>query len=871
MDVSEANPIEELFQRVLDASPHDRESLLGDERDAGVRAGVRRLLGAYLAAYEDAGTDEPLRCALLPPEHEEHPLRIGRFAIESVIADGGASVVYRARQDQPSRPVALKVVRPALASARAIEQFRIEAQLLARVAHPGIAVVHDVGRASAEFRDGREEPRVFIAMEFVEGEPLTLAAASLPLRARVSLMAEVCDIVHAAHQQGVLHRDLSPANILTVRGGRPKLVDFGSGILTADLCSPNSEAHLLFGTGPYLSPEHASGYPDLVDIRSDVYSLGVVLYEVLSGRAPAHVAGLPALEAARVIRSTDPSPLRQVAPSLPADLSLITAKATARQKADRYQSAAELAVDLRRFLQHQPISARPPSALHSLRLLAMRRPRLITAASIALLGIVLTAGVAVNQALRANRESRASALARDEAEAAAGFLERMLAAADPGELGRDVLVRDVLQKSAGEIDATFVGRPVAAARIHEAIGRTYLGLGDLPRAKDQLQRAYDLRCELRGKDDPATATCAMALASALGVMGEHEASADLYTKALEVFRESFGRSSPQAVDAEAGIASVEMSRQRFATALSLYNQMITGFRARPGPLRPAELHVLACCAEAYVWVGDYARAAALFAEATPGLASALGNDHRWTLSALNGRARAVLALGRSEEAVEIYRGVLDSRTRVLGPGHGDTLGAANNLADALLRSGRPAEAREIFERVLVSAPGVLGPTHRNTLKTRFNIAQALCAEGRRDQARVILADLLPVQRAALGPSHVDLIDSLSLLAWIDMADGCPADAEPRLAEAVALAESLLPADSPLICRFRTEHARALIRLGRAAAAEPVLREAVNTLLAAGPAERSYAAKALSLLSECYASLGRADQASQAADEARALE
>jgi WD40 repeat protein/predicted Ser/Thr protein kinase len=434
--------VETLFHQAADLPPAERRALLDAacRDDPGLRADVERLLAedARLRAEEGAGAflDSPLvrppdaggageegggrgpqqtwpagspgPSGLLPPGLA----RIAHYRIVRLLGEGGMGAVYEAEQDRPRRRVALKVIRPGFASPALLKRLNHEAQILGRLHHPGIAQVYEAGLAD----DGQP----FFAMELIRGLPLDEYAnrQGLDLTARVGLVARVADAVQHAHDQGVIHRDLKPANILVEEAGQPKVLDFGVARATgADLLTAAglTRTGQLLGTPNYMSPEQVIADPAAIDRRADVYALGVILYELAAHRLPYRLDDRPLAEAARLILEQDPPRLGSLDPELRGDVETIVAKALEKDPARRYPSAVALAEDLRRWLAHEPILARPPSVLYHLRKFARRNKALVggvVATVVALvLGLVGTILFAVGEARQrrlAERNARAA-------------------------------------------------------------------------------------------------------------------------------------------------------------------------------------------------------------------------------------------------------------------------------------------------------------------------------------------------------------------------------------------------------------------------------------------------------------------------------
>jgi len=331
-----------------------------------------------------------LSSGLAPPELPE---TIGRYRILRPLGEGGMGTVFEAEQEQPRRTVALKVIRTALVSAELLRRFGREAQALARLHHPGIAQVYEAGAADYGFG-----PQPYFAMEFVQGKPLNQHAEAHRLNTsqRLELMIRICDAVQHAHERGIIHRDLKPGNILVEESGQPKILDFGVARITdADMeATRQTDLGQLVGTVAYMSPEQVLGDPLEVDTRSDVYTLGVILYQLLAGRPP-YVVNRHLHQAVQVIRESDASPLSSVDGRYRGDIETIVGKALEKDKLRRYSSATELASDIRRYLDHQPIAARRPSTAYQLQKFARRHRAIVagvTGVFLALVGgIVLSA------------------------------------------------------------------------------------------------------------------------------------------------------------------------------------------------------------------------------------------------------------------------------------------------------------------------------------------------------------------------------------------------------------------------------------------------------------------------------------------------
>lgn len=417
-----------LFDQAADLPRAEQQALLESAcaDDAGLRAEVERMLAndAWLGAAEGAAflvsplrrsTAERPADAAMPADKPPLPSHIRRYRLIRLLGEGGMGAVYEAEQDSPRRAVALKVIRPGLASGALLKRFRHESQILGRLHHPGIARVYEAGLA--------DNGQPFFAMELIRGLPLDAYTRlrALPLSARLELLARVCDAVQHAHDQGVIHRDLKPANILVDETGQPKILDFGVARATdADLLTSAglTQTGQMLGTPNYMSPEQVITDPASIDHRADVYALGVILFELAAHRLPYQMENRPLPEAARLILEEDPPRLGSINPELRGDVETIVAKALEKDRARRYASAAELATDLRRWLANEPILARPPSALYHLGKFARRHKALVggTLAVVAalVLGLIGTILFAVGEARQREQAEKNALTATEE-------------------------------------------------------------------------------------------------------------------------------------------------------------------------------------------------------------------------------------------------------------------------------------------------------------------------------------------------------------------------------------------------------------------------------------------------------------------------
>src|SRR5215831_6329494 len=429
--------------------------------------------------------------------------RLGKYQILHIVGEGGMGAVYQAEQDHPRRIVALKVIKAEVPSAELLRRFERESEVLARLQHPGIAQIYEAGAAETSFG---QQP--YFAMEFIRGAPLREYAEShrLGTRQRLELLAKVSDAVEHAHQRGIIHRDLKPGNILVDESGQPKVLDFGVARATDSDAQTTRQTDVgqIVGTLACMSPEQVLGDPLELDTRSDVYSLGLILYELLAERPPYKVS--PRLtEAVQTIREEDPAPLSSASRAYRGDIETIAAKPLEKDKSRRYASAAGMAEDIRRYLNDEPIIARPPTVAYQLRKFARRHRALVTGGAIVF--VVLFAGI-IATTLEAARARRSEQVA----EAVNDFLQNDLLAQASAHVQAhpdtkpdpNLTVRTALDRAAASVTGKFATQPLVEASIRLTIGNTYKDLGLFPEAQQQIERALELRRRVLGEKDRDT-------------------------------------------------------------------------------------------------------------------------------------------------------------------------------------------------------------------------------------------------------------------------------------------------------------------------------------------------------------------------------
>ena len=823
------------------------------------------------------------------------PEWIGEYRVLGLIGAGGMGVVYRARQQQPARDVAIKVLKPGGASAAALRRFELEADVLGRLRHPGIAQVFEAGVADLVFANGATAQRPFLVMELVPGASLThhLQQRQLPLRARLELFAAICDAVQHAHQNGVIHRDLKPGNILVGNDtSLPKVIDFGiarvADLGVATLTIHTTAAQLL-GTLPYMSPEQLAGGSERLDTRADIYSLGAILYEMLSGRLPYEVRDRSAAELIRLREHVEPAPLRHAAPQIDDELATIVHKALERSPQRRYSSSAELADDVRRWLGGFPILAQPPSAWYQIRKLVARHRALFIGASTAWLAIAAGAGAALYEASIANREARLASAARDdaqhetaraeqhaadargaraeaeqsrdEAESVVGFLVEMLTSADPDQLGREVLVRDVLDEMSPQIDSRWSDHGRVEARLHDAIGRTYATLGQLQQARDHLQRAYDLHDDRLGAMHDTTIDTARHLATVLDSLSDSGRAEALLRDAHTASVALHGEIHETSLAILSDIGAAEFHQLKLRDAEATFRRVIAQAEPLLAASAPLLIDTRNRLADLLSRVGATEEASRLYRQSLDAMCELGSVADARRLCAKRGLAAALLQSGRPDEALPVQQEVLASLRSRLGTQHPDTIGAMHDLARVLVALGRAAEAEPLVVQVVESATVKLGPTHPNTVRARVMLAQTQAAQGRRDDACELLARTISTQCDDVDES-IELGEARQFLAAYLAQDQRYSDALPYYRASLRIFETRLSSDHWQTAAIRVQLGMCLVNTGMLEEGERELLEAHQVLSGSGDAGRSRALLAAQALAECYQRMGRIEEAAK---------
>ena len=835
MNSEQFRRLEALYDAAAALAPHERtqfidESCTDDEE-------VHREL---LAAFADGGsglTALVAHAAVTAAGAVVSPgRRMGAYQIVRPLGQGGMGAVYLAVRDDDEfrKDVAIKTLKFDLSDGPAVARFRHERQILAYLEHPNIARLLDGGTT--------EHGTPFIVLEYVQGVQIVewCDQRKRSIRQRLMLFREVCDAVQYAHQHLVVHRDIKPGNILVTDDGVPKLLDFGIAKLLDSSALPGFDdprmtaTRALLMTPDYGSPEQVRGEP--VSTATDVYSLGAVLYELLTGVRPHRLQRYDAAEIARAVCDTDvPPPSAQNDRRLRGDLDTIVLKAMQKDPARRYASAADMGEDIRRYLEGLPVHARRDSARY--RATKFLRRHWLGAAATAAVIISLAAGATV--AARAAVQARRS---DDIAQAVNNFLQNDLlaqasAAKQAGPAVKpnpDLTVRTALDRAATKIEGKFADQPEVEAAIRSTIGETYADLGVYPEAHKHLTRALELDRRVFGDRDAATLKTIERVARNTYLQYKYPEAEKLFKEAVDGLRQVLGPDHPDTLRSMSDLALIYNVTGRYKEAAALNDQVLAARRRTLGPEHPDTVTSMHNLGLSYRHLGKYAEAETLHRQALEAYRRVLGPEHPNAINALGNLAEVYLAQGRYAEAAPPYREVMDIRQRVLGADHPDTLATLSSLgiievalghyeaANTLFKQGlegwrrrfgdvdvsipawmqlvaytagllgQRSESEALFRQAVDLSTRVRGADHPATLEILNDIAFLYQRDGRYALAETYGADVLARRRRVLGAGHPDTIVSMNNLAMTYVSEGKFASAEALAREARDLSQKVEP-------------------------------------------------------------------------------
>jgi serine/threonine protein kinase len=827
--------LKELFLAVLAVPPGDQPAWL--EKNCGKDADLRQRVELMLAAHDTSQSllDHPEPAAALPegatadlvgPESERPGTVIGPYKLLEQIGEGGFGVVFMAEQIRPvRRKVALKVLKPGMDTRQVVARFEAERQVLAIMDHPNIAKVFDGGATASG--------RPYFVMELVKGVPITEFCDQnhWTPRQRLELFVHVCQAVQHAHQKGIIHRDIKPSNVLvTMHDTTPvvKVIDFGVakalGQQLTDKTLFTGFAQMI-GTPLYMSPEQAGQSGLDIDTRSDIYSLGVLLYELLTGTTPFDKERLRTAaydEIRRIIREEEPakpstrmSTLGQAARTVSTnrqsdpkrltqlmrgELDWIVMKALEKDRNRRYDTANAFAADVQHYSADEAVQACPPTAMYRMRKFLRRNKRPVTAAGlvlVALLAGIVGTTVGIVRALQAERLAEEAntkttrALAeseesRQQAQAVSDFLVEAFRKPDPEQDGRELKVVDLLDQAAKKLDTEFTGPPEIDAALLDALGDTYSSLGLPANAVEMFEKARAVRQAVFGPDHDATLKSVSRVAAGYYYAGRRAEAQELLQDTLRLQKAKLGPDHADTLMTMNRLAVVYQQAGRLSEAVLLKEEALRLTKTKYGPNHPETLKNMARVACIYQFAGRFAEAIALNQE-TVGLQKLqLGPDHRETLSNMGNLALNHQAAGQIAEAIRLHEEALQLMKARLGRNHLETLDGMEQLAVACHEGGRRVEALALLEETLKLREAKLGADHPRTLTTKSNLAAVAREHGDYVRAESMFLELLTQRRKKLGVEHPHVADTIANHGLTYLRQRRYHQAEPFLRDALAI-------------------------------------------------------------------------------------
>lgn len=820
--------VQELFDKVCDLGEAEREAALAGVNDPELVQEVRSLVEAEAAAnaLEDPAAKH-LGELPMPRSRDPRavPESVGDFTIIGVLGEGGMGIVYEAEEPSPRRRVALKLIREGFVTEEHLRRFQREAEALALIEHPGVARIYAAGTVDLH---GIERP--YIAMELVRGEPIVEYAkrSALDYAGRLKLVVQLLDAVHHAHERGVVHRDLKPANVLVTEDGEVKVLDFG----IARIADPDgtrmtgvTDVGQILGTLSYMSPEQinpgkidsapvgleaakqASDDPQhaAIDMRADVYTVGVISYELLSGQLPFDVARRSLVEAARIIVEDEPTRLGRIDTRLRGDLNWIVHKALSKERGERYGSALEFRRDIERYLGDEPVLARPPSSIYQLRKFARRNRGLVAglvAAFVALAVGLVAVTILLSKTSRLLEQRDEEVAAADEA---LGFMEGLFAQTDPLQQG-NISLSDMTVRAADSLEGELTERPVQRARLLNSIGKTMIDLGMSRQAAPLLDEALEIRTAEFGKDSVAYAQTLERVARIHMMEGRHKTAYELQKEIVEIRRRELGPSELLA-DAISNMAvtagflgdrdeqealrqqSLEMLTELFGELdhrtitcrMHVAAELTYAGRASEALVEFDKLLELESHAPPYIaimmrkhkaWALRFLRrlddSLEVLDEARAMLTERYGEDVAFLRGIESARAMALTGLGRTEEAVAIQRASLERTIAMDGSDSMTVATATHDLAYVVhdLPAPANAEAESLYRTAIERFDAVEDASGGFAHMAQHNLAMWLETAGRLDEALSEVTAAYEGRKELLGLDDHNTLASLRSMAGV---------------------------------------------------------------------------------------------------------
>ena len=922
--------LRELFHHAVDLSPADRDAFLKEAcTDASIRYELKSLLASADGDFLISPVVEGVRKAIefveaaidddgdgtrsTPLVSGAAGILIGRYHLLESIGEGGMGEVWLAEQSDPiCRQVALKVVKAGKNTREVIARFESERQALALMDHPAIAKVFDAGSTP---QGAPYFGAPYFVMEYVVGAPITDYCDNnrLTIRERLELFMHVCEGVQHAHQKETIHRDLKPSNILVTEvDGKPapKIIDFGIAKalgqrLTADALL--TRVGEMVGTPAYMSPEQANSSGKDIDTRTDVYSLGILLYELLTGGRPIAPKASTSEEFLRMLREEEPQKpstkilrrlreekpqkssgriptqdedtvskvalKRQVTPKALArqmygDLDSIVLKALEKDRSCRYGSPSEFTADIERYLRNERVLAGTPSPAYRARKFARRNSKaLIIAAAIVLVLIAATA-ISIRQSIRANREAAAAQAVNDFlqndllAQASANTQARPNVKPDP-----HLEVRTALDRAAVRIPGKFNRQPEVEAVIRHTIGQTYIELGLYPEAQAQFGRALELDRQILGEKNPKTLKIMSRLGHTAYLLGKYPRAESLLSQAAEVQRRVLGPDHPDTLRSVSSLAVVYFFQGKYAQAEKLDLQTWEARRRVLGPEHPDTLTSATNLANVYYQQAKYPQAAEINKQTLAIRRRVFGPEHPDTMASMNALATVYFFQGEYASAEALFLQILAVQRRVLGRDHHDTLMSMMNLGNVYREQGKYPQAEALLNESLEIRQRLLGAENPETLTSMLNLANVYFQEGKYAEAEAFYNQTLEIRSRVLGSEHPSTLISMANLASVYGLQEKYAQAEALFSRTVEIAGRKLGKENRYTLIFLSDFGSMYQRQGKYALAETYAAQTLVGLRHILGTENTNTMEAAADLALAFQSQGKSAESEPLAREA----
>ncbi len=918
--------IKAVFEAALAAPAPDRPAILDREcvGDADLRGEVESLLNVRTQALlRTGGAAHAMADATIgsAPITERPGEMVGRYKLLQPIGEGGFGSVWMAEQREPvKRRVALKIIKLGMDTRQVISRFEAERQALAMMDHPNIAKVFDAGAT--------ETGRPYFVMEYIKGVPICqyCDTGKLDTKARLELFSHVCHAIQHAHMKGIIHRDIKPGNVLvTMHDGVPvpKVIDFGIAKATsAELTTRTlfTEHRQMVGTPAYMSPEQAEMSGLDIDTRSDIYSLGVLLYELLTGTTPFDSKSLIEAgfaEMMRIIREVEPhkpstrlsslgdtgtrtaqqrdvGDTRKLGLILCGDLDWIVMKCLEKDRTRRYETANGLAADIKRHLNDEPVSAGAPSAGYRFKKFVKRNRGKVIAggivAGVLVLGVIGTStGMvwALNEKSKATlaAESEAAAKvaaqtneqkaiaskqeeakARKRAETITEFVTTALKASDAensdvvgggANAAHDMTILAAMDNAIKDIDSgRFKDEPETEAALRDTIGKILMNNGKYDDAKPLLEQALALRERVFNGESPAVAVSLNNLAELHFQQGEYAQAEPLFVRALAILEQALGPDDPEVANSLNNLAVLYGTQGRYSQVEPLLTRALAIRAKALAPDDPAVANSLNNLAMLYRDQGQFAQAEPLLARALAIYERALGPDHPSVAVSLNNLASIHQVQGEFARGEPLFMRALAIYERALGPDHPLVATSLNNLASVYQSQGEYAQAEPLFIRALAIREKANGPDHPDVAGSLMSLASLYQAQGEYAQAEPLFTRAVAIREKALGPDHPDVAADLNSLAELYLDQGQYTRAEPLLTRALGIRERAHGPEHPDVAADLNSLAELYLAQGQHARAEPLFTRALAIRERALDPENPAVAVSLNNLAAVYQAQGQ---------------